>query len=65
MRNTEAWWVCDKCGLPTVRTGKNRGAKQAMLEHRKTCHPIACFSIKQVEQGKGARAVDAADLESQ
>lgn len=46
---SDAWWVCHKCDKPLIRVGK-KYVTQAMLEHRKICHPIACFSIKQVPQ---------------
>lgn len=51
MRQTEAWWTCDKCGCHLIKPGK-KGIKEAMLDHRKTCHELACFSIVQVEQRK-------------
>lgn len=46
---SNAWWVCDKCGLVLAKPGK-RHVKELMLEHRKSCHELACFSIKQVSQ---------------
>lgn len=46
---TEAWWVCNKCNVPLVKPGKKK-VKEQMLDHRKTCDPIATFSIKQVSQ---------------
>lgn len=50
MRSTEPWWVCNYCKRPIHKKGK-KGAKQAMLDHRKVCYEIASFSIKQIEQG--------------
>jgi hypothetical protein len=50
MKKKEAWWVCDKCGFPLVKKGK-KGIKLKMLEHRKTCHQLACFYLKQIIQG--------------
>lgn len=47
--STQPYWVCDKCNHPLVKTGA-KGVTQLMLEHRKTCHQLACFSIKQVDQ---------------
>jgi hypothetical protein len=34
-----------------VKTGAKR-VKEAMLDHRKACHELACFQIVQVEQRK-------------
>lgn len=53
MRKTEPWWVCHKCGAPVKKVGKrSKTCTDAMLEHRKVCGPMACFSIEQIEQRK-------------
>lgn len=43
------WWTCNKCGNPVIKVGGKR-VHEAMLDHRLTCHELACFQIKQVSQ---------------
>jgi hypothetical protein len=54
MRQTEAWWVCNKCDKPVAKKG-SKGVHVKMLGHRKVCHKLSCYSIKQVTQGEGRR----------
>jgi len=48
-KKTEAWWICNKCNVHIIRPGKKK-VKEKMLEHRKICHEIATFSLKQISQ---------------